>query len=316
MNKEKMKKIVLLTYDNFREEIHSILLDTEIDYLIFLYFTSNMKENISLLENTKKYFFNTLKNEFMENVIIISQREYLANDMLVKAVIMPNDINNFNYFKFTLLYENTKIDSLNDFLIKNKAEFNYKLDLYETVSPWIYHKYKTNILLINKDTKKQILENYHKVKFIVPDIILIILYGESDEEIIKLLKLIGADAHITIGFINKMVVPYTKRTDAFIYVEGESFDKIGKTFIDEFIKFNVETNGVIKLRNFLKIPEKNFEVDMSYDEEREINKKEIKYYNLKISDGNSLKREIKYDYDKNKLIFNMGIKQQYILEKI
>ena len=83
--------------------------------------------------------------------------------------------------------------------------------------------------------------------------------GESsDDKIIKLLKLIGADAHITLGFINKMIVPYTKRTDAYIYIEDENFEQIGREFIDKFLNLETYPDGIIQLRNFLGIPEKNF----------------------------------------------------------
>lgn len=41
----KRKRIALLTFENFNDEIQNILLNSEIDYLIFLYFTSNMSKN-------------------------------------------------------------------------------------------------------------------------------------------------------------------------------------------------------------------------------------------------------------------------------
>lgn len=56
----KRKKIALLTFENFTQEIQNILIDSEVEYLVFLYFTSNMKNNISLLDKAKKYFFNGL----------------------------------------------------------------------------------------------------------------------------------------------------------------------------------------------------------------------------------------------------------------
>ena len=54
--KMKRKKIALLTFENFTQEIQNILIDSEVEYLVFLYFTSNMKNNISLLDKSKKYF--------------------------------------------------------------------------------------------------------------------------------------------------------------------------------------------------------------------------------------------------------------------
>lgn len=46
----KRKKIALLTFENFNKEIQNILIDSEVEYLIFLYFSSNMNKNIELLE--------------------------------------------------------------------------------------------------------------------------------------------------------------------------------------------------------------------------------------------------------------------------
>lgn len=310
----KRKKIALLTFENFTQEIQNILIDSEVEYLVFLYFTSNMKNNISLLDKAKKYFFNSLQDEYMKNVLVISSKEYIANDIQVKGIITPKDIEKFDYFKFITLYEHSNIDSIDEFLKENTQKFNYKLDLYDKKASWIYFQNKTGILIVNEKTKDTILENYHKIKFIIPEIILTTLGGASDDKIIKLLKLIGADAHITLGFINKMIVPYTKRTDAYIYIEDENFEQIGREFIDKFLNLETYPDGIIQLRNFLGIPEKNFEADMTYDEEREVNKKEIKYYSLKCEKGISLKAN--YTIKENTLILNTGLQKRYILNKI
>lgn len=314
MNGKKLKKIALLTYENFENEIQNVLLNSNVEYLVMLYFTSNMAKNTILLENTKKYFFNSLKDIYMKNVVIISQKEYLANDICVKGIVVPKDMLSFDYFKFTLVYENTDYNSIDDFLKENASRFNYKLDMYNENSSWIYFQNKTGILIINKDTKNEILKNYHKVKFFIPEIILAVLGEGYDEEIIKLLKLIGADAHITIGFINKMAIPYTKRTDSYFFIEDNNFEQLGREFINEFLNLKSYPNGIVELKNFLNIPDKNFEADMNYDEEREINKKEIKYYSLKIKNGDSLKKELLLN--NNELIFNIGLAKKYLLKKL
>ncbi|WP_300389533.1 hypothetical protein [Fusobacterium sp.] len=314
MNGKKLKKIALLTYENFESEIQNILLNSNVEYLVMLYFTSNMAKNTILLENTKKYFFNSLKDIYMKNIVIISQKEYLANDICVKGIIVPKDMLSFDYFKFTLVYENTDYNSIDDFLKENASKFNYNLDLYNENSSWIYFQNKTGILIINKDTKNEILKNYHKVKFFTPEIILAVLGEGYDEEIIKLLKLIGADAHITIGFINKMAIPYTKRTDSYFFIEDSNFEQLGREFINEFLNLKSYPNGIVELKNFLNIPDKNFEADMNYDEEREINKKEIKYYSLKLKNGDSLKKELLLN--SNELIFNTGLAKKYLLKKL
>lgn len=138
----KRKKIALLTFENFTQEIQNILIDSEVEYLVFLYFTSNMKNNISLLDKAKKYFFNGLQDEYMKNVLVISSKEYIANDIQVKGIITPKDIEKFDYFKFITLYEHSNIDSIDEFLKENTQKFNYKLDLYDKKASWIYFQIK------------------------------------------------------------------------------------------------------------------------------------------------------------------------------
>ena len=89
---------------------------------------------------------------------------------------------------------------------------------------------------------------------------------------------------------------------------------IRREFIDKFLNLETYPDGIIQLRNFLGIPEKNFEADMTYDEEREVNKKEIKYYSLKCEKGISLKAN--YTIKENTLILNTGLQKRYILNKI
>lgn len=311
---KKRKKIALLTYENFNEELQNILIDNEVEYLIFLYFTSNMNKNIKLLEKAKKYFFNSLKDEYMKNILILSQKEFLANDILVRGVLTPNNLEKFEYFRFITTYEHSDFSSIDKFLINNQTEFNYSLNLYDKKNSWLYYQNKVGVLIINEQTHDKILKNYHKVKFFIPEIVLATLGGKSDDKIIKLLKLIGADAHITLGFIDKLAIPYTKRTDAYIYIEEEKYENIGRDFLNEILLYEDYPNNIVELRNYFQIPEKNFEADMNYDEEREINKKEQKYYSLKLENGSSLKKEV--IIEGNSLTFNTGLHKKYILNKI
>ena len=311
---KKRKKIALLTYENFNEELQNILIDNEVEYLIFLYFTSNMNKNIKLLEKAKKYFFNSLKDEYMKNILILSQKEFLANDILVRGVLTPNNLEKFQYFRFITIYEHNEFIDIDKFLLNNQEEFNYKLNLYDEKNSWLYYQNKAGVLIINEQTHDKILKNYHKVKFFIPEIVLATLGGKSDDKIIKLLKLIGADAHITLGFINKLAIPYTKRTDAYIHIEEEKYENIGREFLNEILLCEDYPNNIVELRNFFQIPEKNFEADMNYDEEREINKKEQKYYSLQLENGSSLKKEV--IIEGNSLTFNTGLHKKYILNKI
>lgn len=311
MLKNKKHKITLLMYENFDEEIQRILINDNINYTIFLYFSSNMKRNIQLLEKSKKFFFNVNSDEFMKNIFIFSQREFLANDLLVNGVITPKNIEKFDYFKFITLYEQGEYSGIEEFLWEKQKEFEYSLDMYEKDEPWLYYKNRTGVLVVSEKTYDKILENYHKVKFFIPEVIVTILGNENDELLINILKLIGADAHIILGIINKLIVPYTKRTDAYIFIPEEEYANIGQEFIDKLLEIEEYPIGLTRLREFLKIPEKNFEADMTYDEEREIERKEKKYYELNIEKGSSLKREIQ-NFEKS-IILNVGLKKKYVL---
>lgn len=310
----KQQKIILLTYADFKKGISKVLTEVKFDYLVFIYFGSNMSKNLQMLEEAKRYFLSKFENKFLQNIIILSEREFLANDLQVKAIITPQNINEFDFFNFTNDYENTIDTDLDSFLLNNRIKYNYNLDIYNEENPWIYFQNKTGVLLLNKYTHNKIMENYHKVQCIIPEIIIVIFSGEEDEKLIKLLKLIGADAHITLGIINNKDLPYTKRTDAYVYINSSEYEKIALDFINDFLKLGNYPEALIILREFMKIPEKNFEADMTYDEEREIAKKDIKYYELKISSGTSLKNEVILN-NEDELILNLGLQKKYIFTK-
>lgn len=128
----KSKKIILIDKTNFESSIALILREPDINYLIFLVFKNNIEENLELLKELKRYFFNPAKSEYLSNTIIFTEREYLANDMGVKAIITVKDISNFDVNSLNLLYEkyNFSEKNLDNFLIENSAEFSYKIDIY------------------------------------------------------------------------------------------------------------------------------------------------------------------------------------------
>lgn len=309
----KKKKVILLTIDNVNENIKKILLGTNISFLVILFFSKNYEENKILLETTKKYFEKKEKNSYLKDVIIISEREYLANDLLVKAVITPYNIHSFRYFDFVNYYENCNYENSDEFIKFCATTLNYKYDLYNDKDPWIYHQNNTNVLVLTEDSHQKIMENYHKIKNTIPQIIVSIFTGNKDEKLINLLKLIGADAELTLTFINNKDIAYNKRSDVYIYIENENFKEIGFEFINDILYYTNYPEGISVLKKYMNIPDKNFDVDIFYDEAAELDKKEKKYYTLNVIPGNSLRREFIYQ-DEN-LIFNMGLQKKYVLSK-
>lgn len=309
---EKKRKVVLLTKNNYKESVLEVLINTEYEFLIILYFDRDTYGNMELLNVANKYFNTKDKNSHLENVIILSSREYLANDLLVKGIVIPKDIQNFKYYEFVKVYEKSTLP-LDKFISLCSKEYNYTFDLYNSKNPWIYHQNKTNILLLTHESHSKILDNYHKIKLRLPEIIVSIFNGENDSKLIKMLKLIGADASIIFTFINDLTVEYSKRSDVFIHIKQENFEEIGKNFINDIFYHTEYPEGINILRKFLGIPKKNFEADMTYDEEKEIAKKPKKYYSLKVEKGNSLKTEIIEREDA--LLFNIGLSKLYTLCK-
>lgn len=284
----KSKKIILVDKINFESSIALILRDSDINYLIFLVFRNNIEENLELLKELKRYFFNPSKYEYLSNTIIFTEREYLANDMGVKAVITVKNIQQFDINSLNLLYE--KYDflekTLENFLVDNSAEFSYKIDIYDENDPWITSVNGTGLLFISDTTYDKIMCNYHKVKNLYPDITIVTFKGKDDSKPLGLLKMIGADAHITLGITSIKHIEYTKRIDALVYNRSPYFENNLKRFVMEMLREKSFKNNLFFFRDFLGIPEKNFDADLFYDEEEEISKKEEKYFRLKVITAN------------------------------
>ena len=280
----KSKKIILVDKTNFDSSIALILRDSDINYLIFLVFRNNIEENLELLKELKRYFFNPSKYEYLPNTIIFTEREYLANDMGVKAVITVKNIQQFDINSLSLLYEkyNFSEKTLENFLVENSAEFSYKIDIYDEKDPWITSVNGTGLLFISDTTYDKIMCNYHKVKNLYPDITIITFKGKDDSKPLGLLKMIGADAHITLGITSIKHIEYTKRIDALVYNRSPYFETNLKKFVMEMLREKSCKNNLFFFRDFLGIPEKNFDADLFYDEEEEISKKEEKYFRLKV----------------------------------
>lgn len=297
----KHKKIILIDKTNFESSIALILRDSDIDYLIFLVFRNNIEENLELLKGLKRYFFNPSKSEYLSNTVILTEREYLANDMGVKAVLTVKNISDFNIDYLNSIYEkcNFSEKTMENFLVENSAEFLYKIDIYDETDPWITSINGIGLLFISETTYDKIMCNYHKVKNLYPDVTIVSFKGKDDSKPLGLLKMIGADAHITLGITSTKHIEYTKRIDALVYNRSPYSETNLKKFVMEILREKNLKNNLFYFRDFLGIPEKNFDADMFYDEEEEIKKKEEKYFRLKVTTANkedSLKTAIEKNY--------------------
>lgn len=293
----KKRKVVLIARNNYRKTIKEILLGVEYDFLNVLYFNKDMPNNIELLTRLYNYFNTKEQDFYLKNVIIISKEEYLANDLRVKAVITPKDIENFKYDEFKESYENSDV-SIGEFIQNCAEKFDYKYDIYKTDDTWLYTRKGTNILYISKDTKEKIINNYHKIKYTYPDVIISIYDKDNNDELIKILDFIGNDANLIITFINEIPREYGKKSDVFIHIDDQDFEKIGKIFTEEIFNYLEYPKVIKKLIEFFDLDEK----------------KSQKHYLLKSEKGHSLKTDLKIVGDE--LHFNIGLNKLYILKKI
>lgn len=307
---KKERKIILVNKENFKTSITKILSNSNIDYLIFLQFKNNLDENFSMLDELKRYFLGKKRYDYLKNTVIFSEREYLANDLGVRGIISIKNLENFNINKLSILYENFnfKEKTTDEFLQDNSIALGYKLDLYNCIDPWITSINGVGILTISEKNYDKIMCNYHKVKRLYPDITIVVLKGKDDSRPLSLLKMIGADAHITLGITSIKNITYTKRLDALVYNRSPYSEKNIRNFVFEVLKNKNSENTLFNFRDFMGIVPKNFEADIFYDEEEEINKKEKKFFRLKVTTlgkneihKNKIEKEsmILYKYEEN-----------------
>ena len=238
-----------------------------------------------MLDELKRYFLSKRRYEYLKNTVVFSDREYLANDLGVRGVLTIKNLGDFDIEKLKNLYHNFNFDekTTDDFLQSNSTPFGYKLDLYNSIDPWIMSINGVGILTISDKNYDKIMCNYHKVKRLYPDVTIVVLKGKDDIRPLSLLKMIGADAHITLGITSIKNIPYNKRLDALVYNRSPYSERNIRNFVTEILKDRKSENSLFDFRDFMGIAPKNFEADIFYDEEEEISKKEEKFFKLKVT---------------------------------
>lgn len=293
--KIKNRKMILIDENTFNEVI-SLFLEAPNKYIgIVKIISKDFEKSYGLI----KYLKEKLNIEILTNVIAISDKDYLANDLDVEAVLYTENLKKYNIEAFIQAFNKFKsyFSSLKDFLEDTSSAFSYSLDYYNYKNPWFFSLNNLGILLINDFNYNKILNNYHKIKVKTSDIILIALENkEEDARNKKLLRILCADSLITFGVTNKNSIKFFNNIDLILYSKDSNYFENSLNYVKTFIK----KGKFIKVRDFYGIEEKSFEADL-FDEEEII--KTPKKYEMTVSHKKSYSSKcfsISNSYKKNK----------------
>ena len=87
-----------------------------------------------------KYLKTELNREILDNVVAITDKEYLANDLDIEAVLHIENLRKFNMESFVQAFNKFKtyFPFLKDFLEDMSSAFSYSLDYYNYKNPWFF----------------------------------------------------------------------------------------------------------------------------------------------------------------------------------
>ena len=261
--KIKNRKMLLIDKDNFNEVIDEFLLNSNKYIAVVKIFNSTFEQDYALVKYLKK----ELKKEILENVVAVADKDYLANDLDIEAVLYIDNFKKFNIEHFLQTFNKFKghFSNLKDYLDDTSSAFSYTLDYYNYNNPWFFSLNDFGILLINDFNHNKILNNYHRIKARMSDIILVALQNkeELDMRNKRLLKILCADAHITFGVTNKNNLKFFNHLDLILYSKSPNCFENSLNYVKSFLK----KNKFIEMRDFFEIEEKSFEADLFAEEE-------------------------------------------------
>ncbi|MCI5724327.1 hypothetical protein [Fusobacterium sp.] len=261
--KIKTRKMILIDEQTFSNVIEDFLKNTNKYVAIVKIMSKDFEKDFGLV----KYLKQELKKEILDNVIAITDKDYLANDLDIEAVLHIENFKKFNTESFIQAFNKFKtyFPSLKDFLEDTSSAFSYSLDYYNYKNPWFFSLNDLGILLINDFNYNKILNNYHKIKARTSDIILIALENKEEEDFRnkKLLKILCADSLITFGVTNKSNTKFFNNLDLILYTKGNNYFENALSYVKTFIK----KDKFIEMRDFLGVEEKSFEADLFNEEE-------------------------------------------------
>lgn len=300
----KKKKLILIMEYNYEEAVNEVLRNPETEYkALTVFFRMNLQNGLEFLKKLKRIFS-------LENIILMSDIEYLANDLEVGYVIELKQFYDFNLEQFLKVYESSvqHFENFFDFLESVSDVFHFSFHQYEKEKAWFSLLFGHGILIINDENYEKILQNYHKIKAHTSDLAFINLNEAGVEKNLKLLKMLGSDAQIAFGVTNSLKSKFSQWIDVIIYQRSPYYERNIQNFISQIFSFNSWEKALALLQNFFTIEEKSFEADL-YEEEEDV---------LKIPKRFFLKIENKIEFmEKAENVFYCpkDKKEHYRLEK-
>ncbi|KDE72638.1 hypothetical protein FUSO7_07840 [Fusobacterium necrophorum BFTR-2] len=274
----KKKKLILIMEHNYEEVLNEVLRNPEIEYkALTVFYRMQLQNGLQFLKKLKRIFP-------LENIVLMSDIEYLANDLEVSCVIELKEFYDFNLEQFLEVYESSveHFESFSSFLQSISDIFHFSFHMYEKENAWFYLALGHGILVINDENYEKILQNYHKIKAHTSDLAFINLNEEGIERNLKLLKMLGSDSQITFGLTNSLKSKFSQWIDVIIYQRSPHYEKNIQNFIFQVFSLNSWEKALYLLQNFLEIEKKSFEADL-YEEEEDVLKTPKRFF-LKIEE--------------------------------
>lgn len=274
----KKKKLILIMEHNYEEAVNEVLRNPEIEYkALTVFYRTKLENGLQFLKKLKRIFS-------LENIVLMSDIEYLANDLEVSCVIELKQFYDFNLEQFLEVYESSveHFESFSSFLQSVSDIFHFSFHMYEKENTWFSLFLGHGILVINDENYDKILQNYHKIKAHTSDLAFINLNEEGIEKNLKLLKMLGSDSQITFGLTNSLKSKFSQWIDVIVYQRSPYYERNIQNFIFQVFSLNSWEKALDLLQNFLEIEKKSFEADL-YEEEEDILKTPKRFF-LKIEE--------------------------------
>lgn len=301
------KKMILILEQNYNEAIEEVLRNPGVEYLaLTVFYRTKIEEGLNFLKKLRRIFS-------MDTIFVISDIEYLANDLEVGAVLELKKFYDFNLDNFIQVYETSisHYSNVFEFLSSVSDLYHFSFNLYEKEKPWFFLFQNHGILVINDDNYNKILKNYHKIKAHTSDLAFINLNEEGTERNLKLLKMLGSDAHIAFGLTNNLKSKFSQWIDLIVHNRSPYYESNIQEFILQFLSLKAWDTSLESFRLFLEIEEKSFEADL-WEEEEDI-LKPAKRFLLRVEERNPV--EIKHLQSDTLLYAPKSKKEVYCLEK-
>lgn len=303
----KKKKMILILEQNYDKTVGEVLRNPEVEYLaLTVFYRTKIEDGLDFLKKLRRIFS-------IQTIFVISDIEYLANDLEVGAVLELKKFYDFNLENFIEVFE-TSIPHYPDvyrFLASVSDLYHFSFNIYEEENPWFFLFQNHGILVINDRNYNKILQNYHKIKAHTSDLAFINLNEEGTERNLKLLKMLGSDAHIAFGLTNNLKSQFSQWIDLILHQRSPYYEKNIQHFILHFLSLKPWNTSLENFRNFVEIEEKSFEADL-WEEEEDILKPAKRFF-LRVEEKNLL--EIKTLQTNILLYTPKNKKEVYCLEK-